>query len=209
MRRGLGGEQLELTQDMLKKVMKDSDSSEAMRTEARLQFLAASRAVLAVAEKKKKVAELRLFRDVEEKQGDSKLFWGKFRKVRNSIVVNKSPPPVAVNSKGVTVTDPIEVLKAWRDFSAAIASTDLSGTKEEGIYDDEYKDEVEAHLEWLRHVRVHQPAPLSLERCLPPSGSSEWALHPGRTASCPTSSRPQPMPLTTASCGGATRWWMA
>jgi hypothetical protein len=150
-------EQRELTQGMLKKVMKDSDSSEAMRTEARLHFLAASRAVLAVAEKKKKVAELRLFRDVEEKQGDSKLFWGKFKKVRNSIVVNKSPPPVAVNSKGITVTDPIEVLKAWRDFSAAIASTDLSGTKEEGIYDDEYKDEVEAHLNWLRQVRVHQP----------------------------------------------------
>jgi hypothetical protein len=150
-------EQRELTQDVLKRVMKDTDSSEMMKSQARLHFLAASRAVLAVAEKKKKVAELRLFRDVEEKQGDSKLFWGRFREIRNSIVVNKAPPPVAVNAKGVTVTDPVEVLRAWRDFSAAIASADLTGTKEEGIYDDEYKYDVEDRLEWLRRVRVHQP----------------------------------------------------
>ena len=49
-------------------------------------MLAASRAVLAVAEKKKRVGERRLFRDVEAKHGDSKLkkFRGKFKAVLNS-----------------------------------------------------------------------------------------------------------------------------
>ena len=149
--------QRELCQDVMKWVMQDSSASEEARSEARNQFLAASRAVLAVAEKKQRVAELRLFRDVEANQGDSKLFWGKFRGVRNSIVVNKAPPPVATNAAGVTVTEPIAVLKAWRDFSAAIASTDLAGSNEEGIYDEDNRLEVEARLAWLRLVRVHQP----------------------------------------------------
>ena len=55
------------------------------------------------------------------------------------------------------MTDPVEVLKAWRDFSAGIASADLSGTQEEGKYDDEYKKEVEERLAWMRSVRLHQP----------------------------------------------------
>ena len=50
----------------------------------------------------------------------------------------------------------MEVLRVWRDFSAGIASADLSGTQEEGIYDDEYKLEVEERLEWMRSIRLHQ-----------------------------------------------------
>ena len=49
------------------------------------------------------MSELRLFRDVEANQKDSKLFWGKFRGVRNSIVVPKAPPPVVIDATGVTV----------------------------------------------------------------------------------------------------------
>ena len=55
------------------------------------------------------------------------------------------------------MTDPVEVLRVWRDFSAGIASADLSGSQEEGIYDDEYKREVEERLEWMRSVHQHQP----------------------------------------------------
>ena len=100
---------------------------------------------------------MELFRDVEERQSDSKLFWGKFKLLRNSIHFAKSPPPVATDAEGKIVTDPVEVLRAWRDFSAGIASADLSGTQEEGIYDDEYKREVEERLEWMRSVHQHQP----------------------------------------------------
>ena len=51
-------------------------------------------------------------------------------------------------------SDPVEVLKAWRRFCAEIAS---SAPGEECIYDDEYKEEVEARLEGLRGRRVYQP----------------------------------------------------
>ena len=77
--------------------------------------------------------------------------------MRNSIHVAKSPPPVATDEKGNTVTDPVEVLRVWREFSANIASKEVSGTTEEGIYDDQYQKEVEERLEWLRSVKQHQP----------------------------------------------------
>jgi hypothetical protein len=48
----------------------------------------------------------------------------------------------------------VEVLRAWRDFSANIASSDLTGTTEEGIYDEDFKKEREERLEWLRRVRI-------------------------------------------------------
>ena len=150
-------QQREICEDVMKWVMNDRDASEQARKESRTQFLAANREVLAVASKRRQIAELRLFRDVEAKQGDSKLFWSRFRKVRNSIVVSKSPPSIATNAEGDTVTHPLDVLRAWRDFSAGIASPDLAGSREEGRYDDKYKVEVEERLAWLRKVRVHQP----------------------------------------------------
>ena len=149
--------QRELAQDVLKWAMNDAATPEHARREARTQFLAASRAAVATAAKRRELAELRLFRDVEANEGNCKLFWGKFKTARNSIVVSKAPPPVAVNETGETVTDPAAVLRAWRDFSARIASKDLEGTREEGRYDDEYMEEVEERLSWLRRVRKHQP----------------------------------------------------
>ena len=77
--------------------------------------------------------------------------------MRNSIHVAKSPPPVVTDEKGNTVTDPVEVLRVWREFSANIASKEVSGTTEEGIYDEQYQKEVEERLEWLRSVKQHQP----------------------------------------------------
>ena len=57
------------------------------------------------------------------------------------------------DKQGNVESDPVEVLKAWRRFSAEIAS----GTREEeGIYDDEHKKEVEKRLEWLRRFRLVQ-----------------------------------------------------
>ena len=107
--------------------------------------------------RRKHLKEMELFHDVENNQGNSKLFWGKFKLLRNSIHVAKSPPPVVTDEKGNTVTDPVEVLRVWREFSANIASKEVSGTTEEGIYDEEYQKEVEERLEWLRSVKQHQP----------------------------------------------------
>ena len=138
-------------------VFNSKSANETTRTEVRKQYMAANRRVLRAASRRRELQELELFRDVESKQRDSKLFWSRFKRLRNSINVDKSPPPVAINSNGETVTDPAEVLDAWHTFSKNIASTDLKGTKEEGIYDDEYREEVEQRLELLRLVQLHQP----------------------------------------------------
>lgn len=143
-------------EDIMKQLMADSDVPEKVVAQGRAQFLQANRRVLAASWGRKELQEGRLFRDVEEKQGDSKLFWAKFKKISNTIHVSKSPPPVAFNEHGDTLTDPVEVLRAWRDFSANMASSDLTGTSEEGIYDEDYKKEVEERLEWLRRIRIYQ-----------------------------------------------------
>jgi hypothetical protein len=150
-------QQREVCREVMERLSRTHGVSAAAKAEARSRFLAASARVRAGAARRKHLKELELFRDVEEKQSDSKLFWGKFKLLRNSIHVAKSPPPVATDAEGKIVTDPVEVLRAWRDFSAGIASADLSGTQEEGIYDDEYKREVEERLEWMRSVHQHQP----------------------------------------------------
>jgi hypothetical protein len=49
----------------------------------------------------------------------------------------------------------VEVLRVWREFSVSIASADLRGTQEEGIYDDDYKREVEDRLALLKQARLH------------------------------------------------------
>ena len=143
-------------EEIMKQLMADPNAPEEVVAKGRSQFLKASRRVLSASSRRKELQELQLFRDVEEKQGDSKLFWAKFKKISNTIHVSKSPPSVATNERGDTLTDPVEVLRAWRDFSANIASSDLTGTTEEGIYDDDYKKEIEERLEWLRRVRIYQ-----------------------------------------------------
>jgi hypothetical protein len=133
------------------------EATAADKVIARKQFLSASRAIRSHAMRKRELSELSLFRDVEAKQGNSKLFWAKFKRLKGTTRVNKSPPPVAENDKGEVVTDPVEVLKVWRNFSASIASTDMRGTQEEGIYDDDYKREIEDKLDLLRRARLHHP----------------------------------------------------
>lgn len=143
-------------EDIMKQLMAGSDVPDEVVDQGRAQFLQANRSVLAASSRRKELQELRLFRDVEKKQGDSKLFWAKFKKISNTIHVSKSPPPVAINKHGTTITDPVEVLHAWRDFSANMASSDLANTSEEGIYDEDYKREVDERLEWLRRIKIHQ-----------------------------------------------------
>ena len=90
----------------MKQLMADSDVPEKVVAQGRAQFLQANRRVLAASWGRKELQEGRLFRDVEEKQGDSKLFWAKFKKISNTIHVSKSPPPVAFNEHGDTLNRP-------------------------------------------------------------------------------------------------------
>ena len=146
-----------VAEDIMKRVMADAGATEQDRAMARTQFLRAGRAVRKAAADRKALAELEVFRDVEEKQLDSKLFWGRFKSLRGRMGVAKSPPPVVNDSEGRTVTDPVEVLRIWRDFSARIADDDLAGTREEGKYDEDYERDQRERLEWLRRIRYHQP----------------------------------------------------
>ena len=90
-------------EDVFKALARTGGVDEKTRRDARSQVLAASRRVLALAERRKEIEELRLFHDVEDKQRDSKLFWARFKSLRNSICVAKSPPPVAIDKDGNTV----------------------------------------------------------------------------------------------------------
>jgi hypothetical protein len=86
-------QQREVCREVMERLSRAQGASAAAKSEARSRFLAASARVRAGAARRKLLMDLELFRDVEEKQGDSKLFWGKFKLLRNSIHVAKSPPP--------------------------------------------------------------------------------------------------------------------
>ena len=150
-------QQRQVAQDLMWLTLGSPNASPTDNAAARKHFMAASSAVKSAAMRKREMVELSLFRDVESKQGDSKKFWARYKRLKGTTRSDKSPPPVASNEEGDVVTDPVEVLKIWRKFSAAIASSTLEGTEEEGKYDDEYKREVEDRLELLRRARLHHP----------------------------------------------------
>jgi len=150
-------QQRQVAQDLMWLTQGSPDATDADKAAARKHFMGASRAVRSAAMRKRELSELALFRDVEVKQNKSKEFWARYKRLKGTTRTNKSPPPVVNNEEGDVVTDPIEVLKIWRSFSAAIASSNLDGTQEEGKYDDEYKREVEDRLELLRRARLHHP----------------------------------------------------
>ena len=83
------------------------DASDIDKTTARKQFLAASNAVKSAAMRRRELSELALFRDVEAKQRDSKLFWANFKRLKGTTRTDKSPPPVAENDEGEVVTDTV------------------------------------------------------------------------------------------------------
>ena len=145
-----------VAEDIMKAVVADCEASEEEKTRARRQFLRANRAVQAGVAKRRQVEELRLFHDIEDRQGDSKLFWAMYKKLQKRTGANKSPPHVARDPDGNVVTGLPEVLRVWREFSKAISSADLTGTKEEGIYDEDHKTEVEEKLRRLRGTLQHQ-----------------------------------------------------
>jgi len=138
----------------LKRVMANGASTGAERAQAVRLYRDAKAALFTATRKRKHDVSQRLFRQVEERQADSKLFWSHTKRVTAGLKAGISPPPLVRDSKGKVQSDPVEVLKAWRRFCAGIAS---STPEEEGIYDDEYKEAVEARLEELREHQIHQP----------------------------------------------------
>jgi hypothetical protein len=138
---------------VLKRVMADGNSTDGDRAGAVGMYRDAKRNLLRATAKRKEVVEGELFRQIEEKQADSKLFWSRAKKVTGGMNGGVSPPPMAMNEDGVVETDPMQVLEVWKIFSEGIAS---QVEEEEGIYDDEHRDWVEKRLKWMRELKLFQ-----------------------------------------------------
>lgn len=148
----------------MQKIEGDPHASDEQKRAARTAFITARKTLTKAEAHRKQLRELALFRQIEERQGDSKLFWNKFKHLRNSIHVNKAPPPVATDSTGKTVTDPAAVLRVWRDYYARLASEEAKLSdyhqaqgNNKSDYDEKYKQQVETKLAVLKLLRLHQP----------------------------------------------------
>ena len=142
-----------LCETNLKRVMSKGTSTSEERAQAVLLYRTSKQALFRATSRRKDEMEQQTFRQIEEKQADSKLFWSRAKRVTGRMQTRVSPPPMAMNADGRVESDPVEVLKIWRNFCSEMAD---STPQEEGIYDDEYRDEVEARLEMLRKLNVFQ-----------------------------------------------------
>jgi len=98
--------------------------------------------------------ELKMFEQIEAAQSNSKLLWSCVSKIAGPLTDSVKPPPLAMDAGGKVHTEPLEVLKVWRDFCTSIANP---GDEEECIYDEDHRHETEERLEQLRSVRLRQP----------------------------------------------------
>ena len=85
--------------------MHSEDVSTEDKLAARAHFLSASKAIRLANSRKRELAELSLFRDVEAKQGNSKLFWRRVKVLRATCSSTKTPAPTVYNDEGETIPD--------------------------------------------------------------------------------------------------------
>jgi hypothetical protein len=138
----------------LKRTLSDPGRTHDDRAAAVHNYRCAKAAVLKAVEVRRESIELQLFKQIEATQSDSKLFWSHVTSIAGPLLNSICPPPMATNTEGKVETDPIAVLKVWKEFSSNIANP---GPSEEGIYDEEHKTEVEQRLRDLRRIREYQP----------------------------------------------------
>ena len=163
----------------LRRVLSDPRSSHEDRSLAVLSYRQAKAASLQAVQSRREDLELQIFKQIESTQSDSKLFWSHVSKISGGLLSSVSPPPMAVNGTGEVETDPVAVLKVWKEFSSGIANP---GPMEEGIYDDDHKVVVESRMRDLRaglcsSTNQSLMAPSLGRRCLLPSGSSSAVKH--------------------------------
>ena len=137
----------------LKRVAARCTSTSDDRAQAVRLYRESKQALFKATTRRKFELEQQTFRQIEEKQADSKLFWARTKRITGRMKTGIKPPPMVMNAEGKVESDPVEVLRTWRRFSAEMADTT---PEEEGIYDDEYKEEVEARLDGLRRLNIYQ-----------------------------------------------------
>ena len=138
----------------LKKTMTSPNSSDQDRMKAiSLHRMARSNCVRAMATQRD-ILELQTFLQIEEHQGDSKLFWAHAKKISNNLRDFIRPPPMAHHpTEEECQTDPVAILKIWRSFGESVSNP---GDSEEGNYDDNYKRHVDNRLQCLRKTQNYQ-----------------------------------------------------
>ena len=135
----------------LRKAMDGGGNSDS-RAKAVAEYRRAKGDFFRAVGEKRKAKELRVFRQIEDQEADSKLFWSKYKKISHGMRKTVSPPPMAQEGNSVE-TDPVEALKVWHRFSEGIAT----GTPEETArYDEQHRRWVEGRLALLNSVRVAQ-----------------------------------------------------
>ncbi len=95
----------------LKMVMADRMSTSGERAEAVRLYREAKKELFAATMRRKDLADLELFRQIEEKQADSKLFWAKAKRITGRMRAGVKPPPMARSANGEVEADPVQVLK--------------------------------------------------------------------------------------------------
>lgn len=151
--RVLNGHRL-VCETALRRIVANGDSTVKERSKAVELYRDAKSALFQATRMRKEKGEQQTFRQIEEKQSDSKLFWARANKITGRMRKTFSPPPLVMNEEGKVESDPIEVLRIWRRFSAEVADMTPS---EEGMYDEEFKESNEKRLEYLRQLRIEQP----------------------------------------------------
>ena len=141
----------------LRRTMSNHSSGRLDRIDAVLRYRRAKAEALREGAARKLASDIRLFTEIEETKGDSKLFWNKARKVRNGIRNNVSPPPMAeFYDHGLISceTDPKKTLGIWKDYWESLANPNPT---EEILYDNDHKERILERLAHLRSLPGYQP----------------------------------------------------
>jgi hypothetical protein len=129
----------------------DENSTQEQRMHARSLFLRAARRARKTNLRRKRIADLKLFRDIEQHENNSKLFWTRVKKLRADVLSKKQPTLVARGKGGETVTEPKHVLRVWQNYWATIAAWD-----NDSPFNEKFRGHIESKLRALRARPLHQ-----------------------------------------------------
>ena len=103
---------------------------------------------------RRQIAELKTFTQIEENQSNSKKFWAAVKKISGGLRNNSCPiPMVQMPTDSSCETDPVTVLKIWRQFGKDSANP---GKSDEGRFDEDFKRNTEKKLDTYRALRIFQ-----------------------------------------------------
>ena len=147
-------EQRLLCEYALKKTISCPKSSEEDRSKAVSLYRKAKSNFMKAMATRRQIAELKTFTQIEENQSNSKKFWAAVKKISGGLRNNSCPiPMVQMPTDSSCETDPVTVLKIWRQFGKDSANP---GKSDEGRFDEDFKRNTEKKLDTYRALRIFQ-----------------------------------------------------